>query len=100
MNLLSAILICAGAFFMLVAAIGVVRFPDFYTRCHPAGKTDTLGQGLVLIGLILHQGVDLIAVKLLLTFLFICIANPTATHAQMRAAYKAGLKPWTKDGAS
>lgn len=97
LGILPAILIVTGAFFMLVAAVGVIRFPDFYSRCHPAGKTDTLGQGLILIGLIIHQGADLTAMRMFFIFLFISIANPTATHAQMRAAYVAGLKFWSKE---
>jgi multicomponent Na+:H+ antiporter subunit G len=78
------------------AAIGVVRFPDFYSRMHPAGKADTLGQGLVLFGMILYEGLTFVSLKLLLIIVFIFIANPTATHAIAKAAYIAGIKPWQK----
>ncbi len=85
-----------GCFFILVAAIGVVRFPDFYSRIHPAGKADTLGQSLILFGLMLYEGMSFVSLKLLLIIVFIYIANPTATHAIAKAAYIAGVKPWQK----
>jgi multicomponent Na+:H+ antiporter subunit G len=72
-----------------------VRFPDFYTRLHPAGKADTFGATLILLGLVVHQGLSLLSVKLLLIEVFILIANPAAAHAIGRAARRAGLVPWT-----
>jgi multicomponent Na+:H+ antiporter subunit G len=90
----SGLFIAAGCFIIFVAAIGVVRFPDFYSRMHPAGKADTLGQGLVLFGMILYEGFTFVSLKLLLIIVFIFIANPTATHAIAKAAHIAGIKPW------
>jgi len=92
----SGIFIGAGCFIIVVAAIGVVRFPDFFSRMHPAGKADTLGQGMVLFGLMLYEGLTFVSLKLFLIILFIFIANPTATHAIAKAAYIAGVKPWQK----
>lgn len=89
-------LLTIGCFFVLVASIGIVRFPDFYSRMHPAGKSDTLGQTLILAGLMIHQGFSFESVKLLMMVLFILIANPTATHALANTAYLAGLTPWRK----
>ena len=88
-----------GLFFLFVGAIGLLRFPDFYTRLHATGKCDTLGAGLTILGLIVHHlfyypDTILITVKLLFLILFIFIANPTATHAIMRVAYKTGVMPW------
>jgi len=85
-----------GCFFIVVSAIGIVRFPDFYSRMHPAGKSDTLGQAMVLLGLIVHEGFTFVSVKLFLILIFIFIVNPTATHALAKAAYIAGVKPWQK----
>lgn len=82
-----------GAGFVLIGSVGIIRFPDFYTRIHAAGKCDTLGLALVLIGLAIHEGGTLNTVKLVLIAVFIAIANPTATHAIARAAYRLGLKP-------
>ena len=71
MNLLAGFLICSGVFFLLMGAVGLLRFPDFYTRMHAAGKCDTLGSLLVLTGLACHEGLDLASGKLLIIALFI-----------------------------
>ena len=85
-----------GCFFIIVASIGIVRFPDFYSRLHPAGKSDTIGQSLILIGLIIYEGFSMVSVKLLIIVLFVFIASPTATHAVAQAAFMSGLKLWRK----
>ena len=95
-TVITGICLVIGCFFVIVASIGIIRFPDFYSRIHPAGKTDTLGQSMVLIGLMVYEGFSLVSVKLLIIIIFIFIANPTATHALANAAYVAGLKPWQK----
>ncbi len=92
----------AGLFFVLAGTIGVIRLPDFYTRLHAAGMTDTLGAELILLGLIFQaDGWQMIA-KLLLVAFFLFITSPTATHAVAHAAYRAGEKPvlgrWRIDG--
>jgi multicomponent Na+:H+ antiporter subunit G len=91
-TVVAAVFLAVGSFFIVVAAIGVVRFPDFYTRIHPAGKGDTLGQALVITGLIIYEGFSLISVKLLLIMGLIFLVNPTATHFMAKAAYLAGVK--------
>jgi multicomponent Na+:H+ antiporter subunit G len=100
----TGVLLGLGCLLMWVAALGLVRFPDFYSRIHPAGKGDTLGQGLVFAGLVCASiGGDegwLVTAKLVLIILFIFVANPTATHALARAAWVTGLKPWEAPGAS
>ncbi|MDI6654486.1 MAG: monovalent cation/H(+) antiporter subunit G [Candidatus Hydrothermarchaeota archaeon] len=93
-EIIIALLFIAGSFFLTVGALGVVRFPDFYTRMHPAGKCDTLGQSLILLGLMIYEGASFVSIKLLFIIIFIFIANPTATHALAKAAYVAGVKPW------
>ena len=95
--IIAGILIFCGCFIIIVGAIGLVRFPDFYSRIHPAGKCDTLGQGLVLLGLIVYEGYTLVSVKMLFIIIFIFIANPTATYALAKAAHLMGLKPWEKE---
>jgi len=95
--IISGIFLFLGCFLILVAAIGVVRFPDFYTRIHAAGKSETLGQFLVILSLMIFEGFTLVSVKLLLIVAFIFICNPTATHALAKAAYLSGLRPWTKE---
>lgn len=85
--------IIAGIFFVLAGTLGVLRLPDFYTRLHAAGITDTLGAELILIGLIIQSGFTQLSLKLLIVAFFLFITSPTATHAVAHAAYQAGLKP-------
>jgi len=92
-DLLSALFLAGGAFFCLVGGIGLVRMPDFYTRMHGASITETLGAGLMLIGLMLQAGLTLVTVKLAMIGLLILFASPTATHALAKAALLSGLKP-------
>ncbi len=89
----SAVLVLAGLLFVLAGAIGVLRLPDFYTRIHAAGLTDTLGAALVLLGLIVKAGFTLLAAKLALVALFLFLTSPTAAHAIAHAAHRAGLEP-------
>ena len=89
-------LIGAGIFLMAVTAIGLIRLPDFYTRTHAVSKTDTLGIGLVLVGLALHEGATLVSLKIVLGLLFIFIANPVAAHVLTRSALQVGITPWTR----
>ena len=93
LNLISAGLLAAGSIFVLIGAFGLVRLPDFYTRLHAAGITDTLGAELILLGLMFQAGLSLITVKLILISLFIFFTSPTATHAVANAARVMGLKP-------
>jgi multicomponent Na+:H+ antiporter subunit G len=95
-TIITGILLALGCFFIMVASIGIVRFPDFYSRMHPAGKSDTLGQMLILLGLMVYEGLSLVSVKLFIIIVFIFIVNPTATHALAKAAYLSGVKPWEK----
>lgn len=95
-TIITAIFLVGGVFFILVASIGIVRFPDFYSRMHPAGKTDSLGQMLTLGGLIIYEGFTMVSLKLLIIIVFMLIANPTATHGLANAAHIIGVKPWEK----
>jgi multicomponent Na+:H+ antiporter subunit G len=93
MNLLCSILVWAGVFFLAVSSLGVLRLPDLFTRVHAAGKADTLGVGLVMVGLALHHGLQLDSFKMLLIPVFVALANPVATHALVRAAWRTGHTP-------
>ena len=94
LQILAAGFLGLGVLTMLVSAFGVVRFPDFYTRLHAAGKGDTLGQGLVLFGLLLIAGFGFDAFKLAVIIFFVMILNATATHGLARAGWLAGMRPW------
>lgn len=86
-----------GGFFCMVGALGMLRMPDFYTRVHAASVIETLGAGLILLGLLLQAGFTLVAAKLLVLGLLIFFASPTATHALARAAMVRGLEPLLAD---
>ncbi|MCD2200391.1 monovalent cation/H(+) antiporter subunit G [Halobacterium sp. KA-4] len=90
-------LVAGGAFFAFVAAVGLLRLPDVYTRTHGASKSDTLGAGLALAAVAITFGFDLSSVKAALLVLFMFITNPTAAHAIARAAEDQGIEPWTTD---
>jgi len=92
-DLASWMLLAAGGFFCVVGAIGVLRMPDFYTRMHAASVNDTLGAGLMLLGLILQAGWTLVAAKLVVIGVLIFFTSPAATHALAKAAFGRGLQP-------
>lgn len=92
-TVLSGLLIGTGVFFVLAGSIGIIRLPDFYSRMHAAGMTDTLGAELVIMGLIVQAGFSQTSLKLLLIAFFLFITSPTASHAVANAAHQAGLKP-------
>ncbi|MGC8924551.1 MAG: cation:proton antiporter [Calditerrivibrio nitroreducens] len=96
MIVVTGVLLITGSILIFISSLGLIRMPGFYTRIHAAGKTDTLGQILILLGLILYKGFSLISVKLLFILAFVFIANPTATHALAQAAYRMGVPWWRK----
>ena len=98
MTVVAVVLIASGTFFLGVTALGVVRFPDFYTRAHVVGKSETLGIMLVVGGLIALEAPGRATLPLVFVLAFALIANPTAIHALARAARRTGVEPWTKDG--
>ena len=93
LDVLSWLSILGGVFFIVVGSIGLLRFPDVYTRLHAAGMTDTMGAGLVLIGLSFQAGLTLITVRLLLIWAFLLFTSPIGTHALARAALHGKVEP-------
>ncbi len=87
-----AILWLAGAV-TLVGALGMLRFPDFYTRCHAATMVSVGGFSLALIGIALQATTWVFPAKILVIFAVNLAVNPTATHALADAAYAMGIKP-------
>ena len=86
--------ILTGSFFAVVGGIGIVRLPDFYSRLHGGGITDTMGAGLILLGLMFQAGPTLVTVKLLTIFFFLFITSPTSCHALASSALAHGLEPF------
>lgn len=89
-TIFAGILVLVGAFFALVAAIGLWRLPDIYTRSHAASKSGTLGSGLVLIALAVHAGDAAITSRALAGVVFFLLTAPIAAHLLARAAYAVG----------
>lgn len=93
LEIISAVLLAIGSFLVLSGAIGVLRFPDVYSRMHAAGITDTLGAVAILLGLMLLAGWTLVLAKLIMILLFLLMTGPTSSHALGKAAWKSGLQP-------
>lgn len=97
---LAAVLMAAGAFFFIVAGLGLVRMPDVFTRMHAGGIADTAGAGLLLGGMALATTVMMpfadaffVVVKLLVILLVVLFTSPIVTHALAQAALHAGVEP-------
>lgn len=90
---MSWVCLVAGGIFCVIGAVGLVRMPEFFTRIHAASVTDTLGAGLILVGLALQAGFTLITVKLLMIGVLLLFTSPTATHALAKAGLARGVKP-------
>jgi multicomponent Na+:H+ antiporter subunit G len=93
---LAVVLLLGGSFFLLVSSVGILRLPDFFTRAHAVGKSDTLGSLLVLAGLAVHNGADLGSAKLLLIVALIAVTNPAGIHTLSRAAVRVGHGVWAE----
>lgn len=92
-DILSWVSLTTGGVLGIIGAIGIHRFPDFYSRLHAVGIADTLSAILILLGLGLQAGLSLAAFKLILIFVFLFFTSPTASHALANAALHSGLKP-------
>ena len=97
LDMLSWVFLVAGGLLGIIGGIGIHRFPDFYTRLHAAGMTDTLCAALILSGLGLPSGFSLVSFKLVLVFAFILFTSPTASHVLANAALHVGVKPQLDD---
>lgn len=89
----SAFCLLAGSVLIISGGVGLLRFPDFFTRMHAAGVTETLAGVLILLGLMLIAGWGIVLFKLLLILLFILITSPTASHALAKSALHGHLTP-------
>lgn len=93
-EIISGVTIVVGAVFGLVAAVGILRFPDLYTRMHSASKAGTLGAGLMLIAIAIASGASDVITRAVAGVLFLLLTAPIAAHLLARAAYVAGYAPW------
>lgn len=94
---LSAIFLLAGGFLCITGGVGLLRMPDFFSRVHAAGVTETLAAPLLLCGLLLQMGWSLDMLKVIMILIFVLATNPTATHAMAKATLTGGQKPLVVD---
>ncbi|MDO4921693.1 MAG: monovalent cation/H(+) antiporter subunit G [Phascolarctobacterium sp.] len=94
-EVIAALLMLCGLVFFIGSAIGMLRLPDFYSRIHASGNSETLGCALSFIGLMIYEGATLTTVKMAFAFLIVFLANPIGSHILSKAAYKSGHPVWT-----
>jgi len=96
LDVISSILLIAGVFFGLSGAMGIFKFPDFFTRIHAASITDSIATILIISGLLLQTSLDLNTAKLMFILVFLMITSPTASHALAKSARHGGLLTLTE----
>ena len=90
----STVFLALGCFLLVSGALGLLRFPDFYTRIHATGVSETMGAGFILLGLMCLSPSLLVFFKLMFILLFLLITGPTSGHTMAKAAQHGGLKPY------
>ena len=96
-ELLAFLLMGAGLVFLVGSMIGMLRLPDFYSRVHASGNSETLGTMLVFLGLAVYGGFSITSAKLVIILLFVFAGNPIGSHILTKAAYKTGHPIWTRN---
>lgn len=92
-DIASWVLILLGSFFTVTGALGLVRMPDVYTRMHAVSVIDTLGIGMMILGMALQAGLSLVTLKLLFLLALVFFTWPVVTHALAQACLQVGIKP-------
>jgi len=94
LNGVSAALITVGTVFFIAGTMGLLRFPDLFTRLHALTKADNLGLGFIVAGLALYSGSWMVTIKLVLIWLLVMMSSAVASHLIAQAALRKGIKPW------
>jgi multicomponent Na+:H+ antiporter subunit G len=95
-DLLSALLLLGGAGFFFAGTVGMLRFPDVYSRLHALTKGDNVGLGLTVLGLALRAESLAVVGKLVLVWMLVLLAGATASHIIARSSLRRGIAPWTR----
>ncbi len=93
---LAACLLIFGAIFFLAGTLGLLRFPDVYTRLHALTKSDNVGLGLVIAGLALQADTGFVVAKLLMIWLLVLLAGSSVAHLIANGAMRRGIRPWRR----
>jgi multicomponent Na+:H+ antiporter subunit G len=94
LTVVSGVLLTVGAVFTVTGAVGLLRFPDFYTRIHASGITESAGAGLILLGLLLRAESWGTGIRLVIVLTFLVLTGPTAAHILAQAARRDGVPVW------
>ena len=94
--MIAYLFIFMGLVFIFFGTLGIIRFPDIYTRLQTSSKCDTAGAVALLVGLMVREGLDSLSLRILIILMFLLLTNPVATHAIARSAAIRGIKPWRK----
>jgi len=95
-DVISAVLLIAGAVFFLAGTLGLLRFPDVYTRLHALTKADNVGLGLTVVGLAVQADSWPVVGKLLLIWVLVLLAGASVAHLVARGALQRGIRPWKR----
>ena len=95
LDVLVGLMLVGGAIFALTATLGILRFPDLYTRAHAASKAGTLGAGVMLLALALYSFDFGVAIRAICGVVFLLLTAPISAHLLARAAYTVGYRPWS-----
>lgn len=96
-DVISMFLLVVGCLFFLISAIGVIKFPDSFSRMHAASKASSLGMGLILLSAVLHFESWSATLKAGFAILFIFLTTPVAAHILGRAGYLTGARKWDQN---
>jgi multicomponent Na+:H+ antiporter subunit G len=96
-DIISGVLLLVGLFFALTTVIGIFRLPDFYSRCHTSGNSETLALLLICAGFIVQTGFQVLSIKIVILFIIICFCNPIGTHILAKTAHRSGYPMWKKE---
>lgn len=94
--MISYLFIFLGLVFIFFGTLGIIRFPDIYTRLQTSSKCDAAGTVALLVGLMVREGFDSLSLRILIILVFLLLTNPVASHAIARSAAIRGIKPWRK----
>jgi len=97
---LSGLFLFAGALLCITGGVGLLRMPDFFSRVHASGVTETLATTLLLTGLLLQMDWSLDSVKVIMILALVLSIGPIATHAMAKATLHGGQRPLVFDGES
>ena len=93
-NYIAGILLIIGSLFCLVATLGIIRFPDLYTRMHAGSKAGTVGSGATVIALAVYAEDSATVLRAIAAVAFFLLTAPVAAHLLARASYLAGYRMW------